>query len=231
MLATFRVLQTPRWLSAVSRRSVQPSLQSSLSGPRGKPTFHIQVVEVWPPFFFSISASHAPPYRYSDTSEILTRPVAILLVSHFSASVTLYRTRKLFGPLHFSCHPERQAGISTAMEKYCFWEYLDGTIGAAGQEARFMVPATRRFGQLTRHSASNSPRIIAMNPILRAFCAATPELKVLLSGDAFIDTEEQWKWLNSVLAQYLGDRALIPSCRDGSLEVFVLGVSIQRRLS
>ena len=109
------------------------------------------------------------------------------------------------------------------MEKYCFWEYLEGTIGPTGQEARFMVPATRRFEQLVQHSASSTLRIISVNPVLRAFCAAAQELFVILSGDAVIDTEEQWKWLNSVLAQHLADRALVPSHRDGRTEMFPLG--------
>ena len=113
------------------------------------------------------------------------------------------------------------------MEKYCFWEYFDGTVNKNGQEARFMVPATRRFQQLARHGPSGtSPRIASVNPMLRAFCAASPKLQVVLTGDAYIDTEEQWKWLNFVLAQYLSDRGSIPSCRNGTTEMFRLGLFI-----
>lgn len=106
------------------------------------------------------------------------------------------------------------------MEKYCFWEYLDGTVGAGGHEVRFRIPATRRFSKLV---GTMPPRILALNPILQAYCAGTAELAPALTGVTFISTEEQWKWLNATLAAYLYDRGHVPSKRQGGVDAFPLG--------
>lgn len=107
------------------------------------------------------------------------------------------------------------------MEKYCYWEYLDGTVGAGGFEVRFRVPATRRFSKLV---GEQPPRIVDINQVLQAYCDATPELAPILTGTIYIETEQEWKWLNSVLAQHLYSSRLIPAGRStGAVDMFPLG--------
>ncbi|KAF7799393.1 hypothetical protein EIP86_010625 [Pleurotus ostreatoroseus] len=107
------------------------------------------------------------------------------------------------------------------MEKHCYWEYLDGTTGAGGFEVRFRVPATRRYSKLV---GERPPRIVDINEVLQAYCMATPELAPILSGTIFLETEEEWKWLNSVLAQYLYGARYIPSgSGPGAVDMFPLG--------
>lgn len=107
------------------------------------------------------------------------------------------------------------------MEKYCYWEYLDGTVGAGGFEVHFRVPATRRFSKLV---GEQPPRIVDINQVLQAYCNDTPELAPILTGTIYIETEQEWKWLNSVLAQHLYSSRLIPAGRSaGAVNMFPLG--------
>ena len=106
------------------------------------------------------------------------------------------------------------------MEKYCYWEYLDGTKGPGGLEVHFQVPATRRYDKLV---GALPPQILALDPVLQAYCARTAVLKAALSGGAFVKSEHEWKWLNETLATYLRAKGHVPSERDGVMDMFRLG--------
>lgn len=110
------------------------------------------------------------------------------------------------------------------MEKYCFWEYVDGTLDAGDHEVRFRMPANKRFETIAR---SQLPRILQINPVLQAYCLTSPDLAPymeILAGSACIETREHWKWLNSVFAQYLYRHRFIPARRDdGDVDMFPLG--------